>query len=151
MGFGNIVVIREQQSRPAAAVVPLAFDEQLGRTASPLIDHKLSFCAVDSPDEAVYLASFLNSTPIQDLLASFSNEIAIAPQTLRRLPIPDFDLAGHTAVIDAGRDAIEAARAGNEVDQGALDAAVTDALGLGEYAPQRAPTSPARESLPGLK
>lgn len=158
MGFGNVVVVREQQSRPAAAVVPTRLDEALGRTATALIDHKLVFCAVDSPDEAVYLATFINSTPIQDLLASFSNAIAVAPQTLRRLPIPDFDLQGHQPIVDAGQQAIAATAAHVQVDQDQLDSAVVEALDLPAYVaqPTRAPARPAdepepvEEPLPGL-
>lgn len=158
MGFGNIVVVREQQSRPAAAVVPTQLDQALGRTATPLIDHKLVFCAVDSPDEAVYLATFINSTPIQDLLTSYSNAIAIAPQTLRRLPIPDFDLQRHQAVVEAGRQAITETDAGLEVDQDNVDVAVLAVLDLPDYVaqPSRGPSRPVEhaervdEPIPGL-
>lgn len=90
MGGQHIVVVRELQQRPAAAVVQARFDAVLGRTVAPLIDHKLSFCAVASKKEVLYLCAFINSTPVQDLLASFSSAVAIAPQTLARLPIPDF-------------------------------------------------------------
>jgi SAM-dependent methyltransferase len=155
MGFGNIVAVREQQNRPAAAVVATEFDDNLARTAIPLIDHKLVFCAVDSPDEAVYLATFINSTPIQDLLASFSNEIAVAPQTLARLPIPDFDLELHQPVVEAGRGAVEAVETGDPVEQEGIDEAVVHALDLTDYAPQPAVRpeprpEPVEEPLPGL-
>jgi hypothetical protein len=146
MGFGNIVVVREQQSRPAAAVVPTRFDSALGRTATPLIDHKLVFCSVDSPDEAVYLTTFINSTPIQDLLASFSNEIAVAPQTLGRVPIPDFDLTAHQPVVEAGRRAITAVEEGLPPDQEEIDSAVIEALDLADYVPQ--PARQARRTAP---
>jgi hypothetical protein len=136
MAGSNIVVVRELQRRPAAAVLELRYDDMLGRSAYPLIDHKLMFCAVDSPDEAVYLAAFINSTPMQDLLASYANEIAISPQTLARLPIPDFDLSRDQPIVAAGRAASESARADEPIDQGALDAAVLKALPVTEYAPQ---------------
>lgn len=135
MSESNIVVVRELQRRPAAAVVPLRYDEELGRTTSPLIDHKLMFCAVDSPDEAVYIATFINSTPFQELLGSYANEIAIAPQTLARLPIPDFDLKRHQVVVDAGRAAISAVQAGEVVDMRAVDASVLEALEIFDYVP----------------
>lgn len=133
MAASNIVVVRELQRRPAAAVLPLKYDDNLGRTASPLVDHKLVFCAVDSPDEAVYVAAFINSTPFQELLGSYANEIAIAPQTLARLPIPDFDLKEHQSVVNAGRAAIDDTRNGEPVDLAAVDAAVLEALGVSEY------------------
>jgi len=33
----------------------------------------------------------INSTPVQDLLASYANATAVSPTTLRRLPIPAYD------------------------------------------------------------
>jgi hypothetical protein len=133
MVSSSIVVVRELQQQPAAAVIELRHDTKLGRTTAPLIDHKLMFCAVDSPDEAVYLAAVINSTPLQDLLASFANEIAVSPQTMARLPIPDFDLAAHQPVVDAGREAIKAAEKGEPVDQARVDAEVLAALGVSDY------------------
>jgi hypothetical protein len=138
MAGKNIVVVRELQKRPAAAVVSIRFDDLLGRTASPLIDHKLLFCAVDSPDEAVYLATFINSTAIQDLLASYASQVAMSPQTAARLPIPDFDLQRHQPIVEAGRAAIQAARDSKPVDQKRVDAAVMRALEGSEYAPSPA-------------
>jgi SAM-dependent methyltransferase len=136
MAGANIVVVRELQQRPAAAVLSLRYDERLGRTSHPLIDHKLMFCSVDSPDEAVYLAAFINSTPIQDLLASYANQIAVSPQTLARLPIPDFDLQRDQPVVVAGREAIDATREGEAVDQNGIDELVIEALRISEYVPQ---------------
>jgi SAM-dependent methyltransferase len=137
MEGSNIVVVRELQRRPAAAVLSLRYDETLGRTSQPLVDHKLIFCQVDSPDEAVYIAAMINSTPMQDLLASYANEIAISPQTLARLPIPDFDPARHRAVVDAGRAAFEAVQGDEEIDQAAVDEAAIGALQIQDYEPQQ--------------
>jgi hypothetical protein len=145
MAGSNIVVVRELQQRPAAAVLSLRYDDNLGRTSHPLIDHKLMFCAVDSPDEAVYVAAFINSTPIQDLLASYVNEIAVSPQTLARLPIPDFDLGRDQPIVNAGRAASEATRAGEPVDQDSIDTAVLDALKISEYVPQPSANAPKPE------
>jgi hypothetical protein len=103
------------------------------------------FCAVDSPDEAVYLAAFINSTPIQDLLASYVNEIAVSPQTLARLAIPDFDLQRDQPVVMAGRAALDATRLDELVDQHRIDAAVLDALQISEYTPQ--PPGPSRPAV----
>ena len=85
------VVVRELGRRPAAAVVLPRDDERLGRRATVLIDHKLLYCAVATEDEAHYLAAMINATPMQDLLASFSNVVGVAPGTLARLPIPPYD------------------------------------------------------------
>jgi SAM-dependent methyltransferase len=143
MAGSNIVVVRELQQRPAAAVLSLRHDDALGRTSQPLIDHKLIFCQVDSPDEAVYLAAMINSTPLQDLLASYANEIAISPQTLARLPIPDFDPALHEAVVEEGRRAFAAVEKNEPANEAALDEAVVQVLNLADYAPQENPTGAA--------
>lgn len=148
MASSSILVVRELQQRPAAAVLELRHDSNLGRTTAPLVDHKLMFCAVDSPDEAVYLAAMINSTPIQDLLASYANEIAVSPQTMARLPIPGFDLATHQPVVDAGRKAIEAVRAGDSVDQVEVDEQVVVALGIPDYElPTAEAPRPTQEAL----
>ena len=55
----NIVVVREIQGRPAAAVVEQRFVRSLGRSAAPLPDHKLLFCSVPTLDEAIYLLPLL--------------------------------------------------------------------------------------------
>jgi hypothetical protein len=88
---GHLVVVREMQNRPAAAVVEPRYDDRLKRITRPMVDHKLTFCSVSSLDEAAYLAAFINSTPVQDLLASFANQVGVSPQTLARLPIPSFE------------------------------------------------------------
>lgn len=66
-------------------------DYDLGRSTAPLLDHKLLFCSVPSRDEAIYLTAMINSTPMQDLLASYANATAVSPTTLRRMPIPAYD------------------------------------------------------------
>lgn len=87
----HIVVVRELSARPAAAVVEAKAVPALGgRKVAPLIDHKLMLCATASRAEALYLAAMINSTPMQDLLESFVNDIAVSPKSLKRLPIPDF-------------------------------------------------------------
>jgi hypothetical protein len=90
MAGNHIVVVREQQSRPSAAVIEARMNYELGRVVAPLVDHKLLFCSVDSREKALYLAAVINSTPMQDLLESFANSVAVSPTTLRRLPIPEF-------------------------------------------------------------
>lgn len=124
MAGAHIVVVREQQRRPAAAILEPHFDRRLGRTVTPVVDHKLTFCAVDARAEAIYLASFINSSPLQDLLASYGNQIAISPQTLRRLPIPAYtETNSAEAIVAVG----EAFLAGSG-DQEALDRLVLDAI-----------------------
>ena len=91
MAGKHLVVVRELQARPAAAIVEACMDYDLGRSTAPLLDHKLLFCSVPSRDEAIYLAAMINSTPMQDLLASYANATAVSPTTLRRLPIPAYD------------------------------------------------------------
>jgi hypothetical protein len=150
MGGDHLVVVREQSQRPAAAVVTSHFDENLGRTASPLVDHKLSFCSVPSQDEALYLCAFLNSTPIQDLLASFSNTVAVAPQTLARLPIPEFlGEQPHMELVTVARRIADAHNVGETVDreQAAIDDAVLKLLSIprADYRPQPRPATRVRK------
>ncbi len=110
-----IVVVREMAKRPAAAVVLPRYDAQLGRTATVLIDHKLVFCRVDSEDEAHYLAAMVNCEPIQLLLASFLNEVGVAPATLNRLPIPAYDAAHPETrrLVSEARGAADAVKRGD--------------------------------------
>lgn len=91
MQKGPIVVVRELSSRPAAALVESRLDFDLGgRSVLPLIDHKLMFRAMQSREEALYLIAMINSTPMQDLLESYVNSVAVSPKSMRRLPIPTF-------------------------------------------------------------
>jgi hypothetical protein len=144
MGGSHLVVVREQQERPSAAVVRVAYDEHLGATRAPLIDHKLSFCSVDSHAEALYLCAFLNSTPIQDLLASFSNTTAVAPQTLARLPIPSFDPAISARLVAVAEQIFGASQIGEAVarNQQEVDESVLELLAIApdDYRPQPADT-----------
>jgi hypothetical protein len=105
------VVVREQAKRPAAAVLTKRYDARLGRSATVLIDHKLLFCRVRSIEEAHYLAAMINARPMQNLLASFLNEIGVAPGTLARLPIPPYEETLATDLIQAAKDAAAAAAA----------------------------------------
>ena len=92
MQTGHTIVVREFGNRPAAALVHERTDFELGgRTVRPLIDHKLMLCTVGTRNEALYLVAMINSTPMQDLLESFVNSIAVSPKSLKRLNIPDFD------------------------------------------------------------
>ena len=107
------VVVRELGRRPAAAVVLPREDARLGRRATVLIDHKLLYCAVATSDEAHYLAAMINATPMQDLLASFSNVVGVAPGTLARLPIPPYDPSA-AALVAAAKDAAEGVEGAEE-------------------------------------
>jgi hypothetical protein len=141
MAGQHIVVIREQDARPAAAVVQRSYNPVLGRTAPVLVDHKLVFCAVETADEAHYLAAMLNCTAVQDLLASYANTIAISHQTLARLPIPAWDAQDpdRTAVAESGKAAHAAAAAGwlGPQQQREVDEKAAIVLSLGSaYRPQ---------------
>ena|ERR1035441_1009550 len=108
----------------------------------------------------IHLAGNLNSTPVQDLLASYANTIAISHQTLARLPIPPFDPTSSLAhaVVLASRAASEHANGGpiwlptRQADalahQAALDDAVAKLLSLPtEYRPQSRKVAPPRTRL----
>ncbi len=123
MNGSPCVVVREQSARPAAAVVRQRWDDRLARTATVLIDHKLVFCAVQTEEEAHYLAAMVNSEPVQLLLQSFLNEVSVSPATLRRLPIPAYDAKAAAELVMAARQASSAATA---EDGDALAAAEAD-------------------------
>jgi hypothetical protein len=152
---GHLVVVREIQHRPAAAVVEARYDVSLKRTCRPMVDHKLTFCSVSTQDEALYLAAFINSTPVQDLLASFANQVGVSPQTLARLPIPAFDMDGDgdaKTLGEAGRAILESSDPLNErtAQAGTIDDAVLRLLDQDptQYRPQPQrprPTSRRRE------
>lgn len=92
MSKGHVVVVREMSSRPAAALVRKRTVMELGGLSlPPLIDHKLMLCSLPTKNEALYLVAMINSTPMQDLLESFVNSIAVSPKSMKRLPIPDWD------------------------------------------------------------
>lgn len=142
MHADHVVVVREFSSRPAAALVEPRTDYDLGgRNVSPLIDHKLMLCSVPSHEEALYLVAMINSTPMQDLLESFVNEISVSPKSLKRLPIPDFvmdapttkslvDLAQQVVVADDPEEKAADLRA-------QMDAAVLKILTISDgYRPQ---------------
>jgi hypothetical protein len=124
----HIVVVREIQNHPAAAVVARRFSSHLARTTQPMIEHKLLFCAVRSADEAYHIAGCINSAPVQELLASFANPIAIAPQTLARLPIPTFDRDTHAELVAAARACEAAASSGNVAGLEEANTALTSAV-----------------------
>jgi hypothetical protein len=107
------VVVREMGKRPAAAVVTQRYDNRLGRTATVLIDHKLLYCTVADEDEAHYLTAMINSEPMQDLLASFLNEVGVSPGALSRLPVPPYDEQASRALVQAAREAAIAAGRGD--------------------------------------
>lgn len=121
------VVVREMAKRPAAAVVLKRYDDQLGRTTTVLVDHKLVFCAVKDAEEAHYLAAMVNAEPMQLLLESFLNEVSIAPATLARLPIPEYDEDTHAPLVKAAQ---AAERATADRDAAALTSAEADVNAL---------------------
>ncbi len=86
-----LVLVPEQRMPPPAAVVGAVHVPELGRKAIPLPNHKVTFCGVRTLDEALYLAAFINSTPIQVLLESYASSTAVSPTTMARLPIPPYD------------------------------------------------------------
>ena len=94
MAGEHLVVVRELSNRPAAALVEARMDMNLGgRKVPPLVDHKLMFYSASSRAEALYLVAMINSTPMQDLMESFVNSTSVSPNSLSRLPIPDFNPA----------------------------------------------------------
>jgi hypothetical protein len=151
----HVVVVRELSERPAAAMVETKANFDLGgRTVAPLIDHKLMFCSVASREEALYLTAMINSTPIQDLLASFVNSTSVSPKSMKRLPIPDFDDSNEEigALVELAEQVMSATKRADVLEQlqAQMDAAVLRVVVAGEeYRPQ--PIRPARRTGPKIR
>jgi hypothetical protein len=93
-GPAHFVCVREQPGGAHAAmagVISDVWDDRLGRTATPVFDHKVIFYRTVNSAEAYYLAGMINSAAIRVILERFANFISVSPQTLRYLPIPRFD------------------------------------------------------------
>jgi hypothetical protein len=130
------------------------YNEILGRSVAPLVEHKLLFCSVAAFDEAVYLASFINSEPAQDLLASFASATGLTPKALRTLPIPDFNKQDDNAclLVDHGLEVLAvpvgdrqkvALAHGAEIDTAVLRLGKSDAI---SYTPQSQPIGRGKQS-----
>jgi len=137
------IVVRELQHGPSAALVVDLFSDNLGRTATVLVDHKLCFCSLQDEDEALYLIGMINSSPIQELIKAFGNAIAISPQTLARLPIPKFDRELHSDIAQAVRKIIKIAAEGGIVVEAEREA---DLMATQILARSAATDSPAKIS-----
>ena len=159
----HLVVVREIAGNFGAAVVEKRYNEKLGRSVAPLVEHKLLFCSVQTRDEAIYLACFINSGPAQDLLASFASTTGLTPRALRTLPIPDFDQQDDNArlLVDHGLDILAtpasdredvALARSSEIDSAVLRLGNSEAI---RFIPQSRPIrrtrqSAASEDAPGL-
>jgi hypothetical protein len=139
------VVVRELQDGPSAALIRDVYSKDLGRTATVLVDHKLSFCSMASEEEALYLVGMINCSPMQGLLKTFSNSIAVSPQTLARLPIPKFDQTEHATFTAIVADVIRSVAATHDVheDEARIDEAALHILDVARCAsPGLAATNP---------
>lgn len=96
---------------PVAAVREPANDPKLGRTTLPIPNNKSNIYYAASPDEAHYMAAFINSLPAQRSLARFAVSTGVTPAALARLPLPRFDAGNedHRELARLGRAAAEAA------------------------------------------
>jgi N-6 DNA Methylase len=115
---GALVFVRYLATggRPAAAVREPSLDQRLGRTTLPLPNNKSNIYYTSDPDEAHFIAAFINSEPAQSALARFAVSTGVTPAALARLPMPRFDPANesHIALAVLGRAAATDAADGNE-------------------------------------
>lgn len=90
---GALVFVRylAGEGRPAAAVAFPAYDERLRRSTLPLPNNKSNIYYAESPEEAHFLAAFINSAPAQQALSTFAVSTGVTPAALSRLPIPKFN------------------------------------------------------------
>lgn len=86
-----LVCVTEIADPPQCAVVTRIWDETLGRTVVPVVDHKVTFYGTDNEAEAYYLCGMINSRVLQDFLDRYALLTSISPQTIRRLPLRRFD------------------------------------------------------------
>lgn len=157
MRAGHLVVVREIAGAPAAAIAERRWNDEIERTEVPLIEHKLLFCSVSSLDEAVYLTAFINSTPAQDFLKSFTSEVGVTPKALRTLPVPPYDPLNPDVwtLVTSGGSVLAAAYEDRatvaQTEQAVMDEAVLRLAKYGgSYSPQvrRVPATRKRTDLP---
>lgn len=102
----HLVVARymHPEKRPPAAVCSPRYYEELGRVSVVYPNNKVNFVACATPAEADYVAAFLNSDPILDLVAQQCSSTTIAPGAMNRLPVPKFSASHpmHAELSDIG-------------------------------------------------
>ena len=100
-------VVYTSSGRPTAALV---------ENHKAVIDHKLYWVACDTLAEAHYLLAVINSNVLRDKVKPFMPKGQFGPRDahkhLWKLPIPTYDPTDptHTAVAQAGKNAIQATR-----------------------------------------
>jgi len=93
---------------PAAPVFP-EFDGRLGRATVPYFNNKSNFLRVESPEEAWFIATFINVPASQQLIGRVAMSTTISPMKLASVPIPRFDPTddAHRRLVELGRGAVE--------------------------------------------
>lgn len=88
-----LVVCRymEPSGRPPAAVAMPQDDPRLGLRTTMYPNNKVNFVGCESLSQADYVAAFVNSGPVQDLIQRLSSTTTISPSTMNRIGIPIFD------------------------------------------------------------
>jgi len=78
---------------PPAAPVSPASDERLGRLTAPYFNNKSNFLRVGGPNEAWFVAAFVNVPATQSLIGRIAMSTTISPRKLASIPIPNYDEA----------------------------------------------------------
>ncbi len=95
--------------RFTVAVIEAADDKILGRT--PIIpNEKIIYVGLGNRDEAYYLCGVLSSTPVRDIVESYTVSIQVGPGTIEKLNIARFEADNelHMAISRACRKGHEA-------------------------------------------
>jgi len=133
-----VVLVRYISSggRPAAAVALPRYDAKLNRVTIPLPNNKLNIYFTETEDEAFYLAAWVNSSSVQDLLSRFAASTGITPRALQNIPIPKYEQTNlhHVEISECGREAHARVEAGRQdladledrIDELVMLTAITD-------------------------
>jgi hypothetical protein len=118
------------------SVVERVDDEALGpKTVIP--DHKLMYIPFTTPDEAYYVASVLNSTPVRLVVASYTIETSMSTHIMKNVRVPDFNPTDpiHGELVQLSRTAHKSASKAQEGPGKAedrIDRLVASLYGLNE-------------------
>ena len=84
--------------RPPTTPVFAAEYSRLGRSTVPYFNNKSNFLRTESEEEAWFIATFLSSVAVQDLMGRISMSTTISPRKLASVPIPRFDSSDETHI-----------------------------------------------------
>jgi len=90
-----------------SAVVSAPVEDLVLGNKIVILDHKLMYLPLYEMDEAYYVASLLNSSPIRAVVAGYTIETAISTHVLKNVRVPEFDPTNivHRRLSDLSKEA----------------------------------------------